>query len=62
MRIVDFLDASSARDVILGNGDLDLGVIRQWQDVLYQTFAEGALSDDHAAVVVLDGTGEDFAG
>ena len=56
------MDATSAGDVVFGDGDFHLGVVGEGQYVLYQAFAEGTLSDDDTPVVVLDGAGEDFAG
>ena len=62
MRIINFLDATAAGDIVMGHRNFHLGVVTQRKDILHQAFAKGALADDHATVVILDGTCHDFAG
>ena len=59
---VGLLDVASAGGVVAGDGEADHGVIRQGDGTLHEALAEGAPTDDHAAIPVLHGAGDDLAG
>ena len=59
---VGLLDAAPGRGVVAGDGEADHGVIRQGDGTLHEALAEGAPTDDHAAIPVLHGAGDDLAG
>ena len=61
-RSVGSLDATSRGAVVAGNGEANHRAVVQRDRLLDETLTEGAAADDGAAVVVLDGTGKDFAG
>ena len=54
------LDTSSGGSVITGDGQSDESAVGEVHLLLHQSFTERPTSDDRTAVVVLDGTGEDF--
>ena len=59
---VRLLDVASAGGVVAGDGEANHGVIRQGDGTLHEALAEGAPTDDHAAIPVLHGAGDDLAG
>ena len=59
---VGFLNATAHRSVITGNGETQLRAVGQVERALHQSFSERAPSDDDTAVVILNGTGNDFCG
>ena len=59
---VGLLDAASGGRVVACDGEAYHRTVGERDGLLHQSLAEGAPPDDGAAVVVLDGTGEDFAG
>src|SRR5690606_15836602 len=56
MRVVQYLDASACRCVILCGCYLKLRIVRKLTAHLYQTLAERFLSNNHPAVIVLNST------
>ena len=50
------LDASSGRGVVACGGQTDHGAVGKVEGTLHQSLAKRAATDDHATVVVLDGT------
>ena len=58
--VVDGLDASSARRVILGRGDLELAIVRKRSHALHQTLAISPGSENRGPVEVLEGSGDNF--
>ena len=57
VRIVDCLDASSARRLIFRRSDLHLSIVRQRLDGLYQTLSVASLSHDCGPVHILERSG-----
>src|SRR5271157_1738586 len=55
------LNQAAAGSVVLGRGQRQAGVIRKRIDGLHQAFAEGGLTRDEAAIVVLDGARDDLS-
>ena len=60
--VVWFLDATSRWGVITGDGQTDSRPVIELDGLLNQAFTKGTASDDGTAVVVLNGSGKDFAG
>src|SRR5260370_22090504 len=56
------LDETSAGGVVLGGGKCEAGMFGQWIDGLHQALAEGYFACDEAAIVILNGSGDDFGG
>src|SRR5208337_876366 len=54
------LDQSATRSVVLGCGQRQSGVLRQWVNGLHQPLAERSLAGDQAAVMVLNGAGNNL--
>ena len=59
---VGLLDAASARCIITCHGQSDHGAVGQDERLLYQAFAKRAAAHHQAAVLVLDGSRDDFGG
>ena len=56
------LNAAARGDVVFGGGEFDARVVPDVFLVLHQPFAVAALSDEHPAVEVLNGTTNNLAG
>ena len=59
---IGLLDASARRSVVTGHSEADAGLVGEEEGLLYQAFAKRAAAHHGTAVVVLDGSGEDFTG
>ena len=59
---VRFLYAASGWGVVACDGQTDGRAVAEFNGLLYQTFSERTASYDGTAVIVLDGSGKDFAG
>ena len=59
-RLEWLLYASSRRGVVACDGESDHASVGELYLLLYESFAEGAPSDDDTSVVVLDSSGKDF--
>ena len=62
MRIVDRLDAASAGGVVFGSGEFQVGVVADRAGRLYEPLAERALTEQYAAVEVLESSRYDLCG
>ena len=62
MRIIDLLDAPTARDVILTHRHLYLRVVRQVARGLHQPLPEGTLPDQHGTIHILQGARDNLGG
>lgn len=60
--IIGFLYATAGGGVVAGHGKAEGGAIAEDELFLYEALAKGAASEDECAVMVLEATGEDFAG
>ena len=60
--LVGLLDATAAGGVVACNGKTHYAAVAEFHRLLHKALAEGTPSHDGAAVVVLNGTGKDFAG
>ena len=60
--LIRFLDASARWSVVTGNGQANGRTIVELDRLLHQSFTERASADDGTTVVVLNGSGKDFAG
>ena len=58
--LVRLLYAAARGRVVAGGGQANHGTVVELDGALHQTFAEGAAPYDGAAVVVLNGSGEDL--
>lgn len=58
--VVRALDAAAGGGVVACGGEAHLTAVFELHHTLHQSFAEGAATDNDAAVPVLDGAGEDF--
>ena len=58
--LVGLLYAAARGRVVAGDGEADLAAVGESDLLLHEALAEGSAADDGAAVVVLDGTGEDL--
>src|SRR5439155_1150267 len=56
------LDIAPRRRVVLRRRQRQAGAVVEGVDALHQPFAPARLADDHAAVVILDGAGDDLGG
>ena len=56
MRIVEGLDASARRDIIVATGDLEHCIIGQVVGLLHESFSKGSLANYDGAVEVLQRT------
>ena len=59
---VRLLDAAAGRGVVVGDGEAYHGAVGEVDGALHKSLAEGASSDDGAAVVVLHSSADDFGG
>ena len=59
---IRFLNTSARRGIVSRNGETNHRAIGERERALHQAFSESASAHNHAAVPVLDGAGEDFAG
>ena len=59
---VGLLDASAGRCVITGDGNAEAAAVIEIERLLHEALPERTAADYPASVVILDGSGEDFAG
>ena len=60
--VVGLLDRAARRGVVAGNGQSNGRPVREGNLLLNQPLTKGAAADDGTPVVVLQGTGQNFAG
>ena len=56
------LDEAAAGSVVTRGGESEAGVFREGLDRLHEALAEGGFANDQAAIVILNGAGDDFGG
>ena len=59
--VIRLLDATSRRCIETRHGKTDSRAVRKVDRLLHEALSERASADDDSPVVILDGSGEDFA-